>query len=749
MGNIHYDENGKFISADILIPAHNENEQQQNNGQIEFGPVEDDSEEVYDSDDESEFKDLTKELEDLSKDDVKVDLSTVELDGKGVPVLNAKDLETLILLSGFAGLDKNNTLDEIKMMQDFVKKYRFYKEKESQLIDENKTEELENLREDPDFIISTDKETYEKAIDTLATYQKSAREEDILEMTSGEMRIVYSHSMAFMVYITALYKHYMKDPNDTIFDFNKSIKEILSDDNYYSILVKSLNHKFEKLDLKKEMSEIFTFDYKERIDLKYRIFFKRLFNSIAKKYYYRACNFTINQMTYLTGSTVDYFFNIMYLAITEDFNIAKAYYSVTKYPNVYTDEEIKKEMEARTRELSESPFYNELKHYSNSQEIIDLATSFATRLLALPYKLASLKSDSNIIKNLIKLSLVLIKNIDEKLNNIYKKYDITGDIVKKEKNENGEEKDIVITRLTQLEKYFQEEIRKVDYSEKQLKELDKQAEKMKLIQERIKNGENISPDDIEVEKEIPTDEEEIEQMREQVVQFERDKFSADNYPNYELAKRLEQEKSNIVHYIGNPNNLKYCNLFLINFMTQCIHYNTLDVLSKILYDDLGTKFFVNKVIPYDIPLKDFDHKVIENGYSTDPFDFNYSSDVINNIITDINQCVHVVENAKDTDEMVDEMYDYYKTNKDVPVERKIAAVTYMYEKENVGAIRYSIFMKSIEIYNVLLDLVENLFDEELISKITSLVDKKEAMVIERENKLKAKRSRKLKKRHSK
>ena len=336
--------------------------------------------------------------------------------------------------------------------------------------------------------------------------------------------------------------------------------------------------------------------------------------------------------------------------------------------------------------LEKDQVYYELLNYPDEDNLKEKICNMVLKIYKLSKKLTLDFKNKNIFIELLKR---ICEYLDSYVQDIYKKYNV--------KN------------LDQLAEYIIEECKKYEEPpEKTVEDMKKNVNEQ--FGENLNEKEKIENASSEIDKY-----EEETSAESNKSQGERDKFSPQNYPFLESVKYSLNILKDFVEYINDPSDLKKANVLLIQFIYSYLNNIIYSILDSHGFYRRGRSNFILQYIDLQKPIKELNYDEIlkeTKDNMINSLSVAYQDELVGVFLEELTTAISISEVCKTSDDMMNDLYDYYDTKEYEDEKNVIRIIELCYKKNNIIDIRYQNTKSIVEIYDAILDFIEKLISND-------------------------------------
>lgn len=615
--------------------------------------------EMDDSNDKKEESDGDIDIE----DEPPIDLSTIELDDDGIPVLTNQDLKQLSVFQ-MMDISPQQLLINVQMTRSTLLKYI----ENGKLADDN-PEKIQLAKEDLEAI--------ESGKQFLARLQIMARDkEEILK--NGKLQDASEQGIIFSIFTTSVYRNFIENPKQRDFFLSPelSFSDYLKENNYATYFTQRVGYRINHTNIENDIlnkfisrPESFT-----RLGLQYDSTFTRIFYYLANFFKYSAAGQSEKTINSLTSSIVDKLYDCISIATVSDKDIQNRFLDIAFYSMNKNETERDQKIASIKDQLDKNLFYNEFMEFANKDELIKSICDLINKLYDVVYKLCSNFDTKQLFIDYLTKIVEYCNKEQEKILKKYKKAD-----------------------YHEFATWIIDTIKSVDIPEKKKKDND----------------------DEEKDKRITIGEDTLEEIEEELLheeaQIHRDKFTPAHYPVLEMMKIYRAMEEHCSYYIKDNTNPKQTYPLVISLLHFYIVSNVYSCLQEDFYSIMYSKEITNLSFDIDKSIQDLysdeSIKEIAKNYSGHHISGKFKEILVGHLLNDISTCMAFTEFSNNSDEYIENAYKYYNTDDNMLPELEILPVTKMYQRNNVTSLRYYNFKEIVKVLDSALDKFDSIFDK--------------------------------------
>lgn len=627
------------------------------------------------------------------EDEGEFDYSDIEFDSRGVPVLNAKDLENICYYATFVGFKKEELLMQIQSLYSDIDAYFKYHETPKE-------------ERDADLKDMYSPEAFESTKKTLASFQRDARSKDIDELENMNVSQVIENTNVVQLWITSLFLNHIME-KDNVFNHEISIMENFASNNYYSIFLKEVIQMIEKKSINNtELKRYFETDFYTSLLNKFSYYYRTIFYHLgASRFMYRLGAQTNRIQDSINSIIPEFYHKCTRYAFIHDEKVKERFKEIFQSDSEtpLTESDIDQRLMQVRSILEKDQLYYELNNYMDDENLLAKSGELVNRIYDISEKFTK---DFPNKTSFINLLTRVCNDLSDYVQTIFKKFKV----------ENIEELTNYI--VEECKKYEEPPEEKKKDLEKLEREVDEQFDATDRDRKEVENAGS------EIEKFAKEQREKSD-----LPQGKRDKFTPANYPYLETARYTLNLLRDIVDYIENPNNLKKSNILVMQLVYNYINNIVYSVIDNHGFYRKGRRDFIYNMIDLDKPIVDLNPEEIikENKESeSQMFGIHYQEELLGVFLEELSTAITVTEVCKTSDDMMSDLYMYYNTHEHQKEDETIRAINLCYKKNNVMSVRYMNMKSMLKIYNLVLDFVERIIsDDNDIAKFESQIWEKE------------------------
>ena len=617
----------------------------------------------------SEINELESENidEDGESFDTTIDLSTIELDNDGVPVVTEEDLNSFQAFTNLSSsvMGMKGDIFAGHLNQIFLE------------IKENVNEYIQRQKIEPDSITEEERAQFDQNIQMLATIQKEGRNKEE-RIKLNKYYEAFDQAVIFDVFCTMLWRELIENKKEPFkfFDYKLSLLENLKSENYGTLLLKMIYQYIN--DLSKD-SNIVSFLKLGSLDIyfnKYGSIYRRLFMYIGNVMKAKAalqCEKTINT---LSSSIFDKVYDTIAISAVNNNDLQKIFIEKA-FGDIATDEKaIDEKINTLGSQLESKNAYSELMSDATKDEMLNKMYKVTESIFNLMNKLSSDFDTKESFKN------HLIKLLNE----------------------------IEIEEKKILTKY---NCKSFDDFAKQITDKIKEYDMPPM-------AENAQNDLIQNQNINEMSEEELEKIYSENLdaqsQIVRDKFTATHYPILEKMKVFRNLKIAISYYLSEPEDKTKAYNLIITLFTHYIQNLSLTTIFLANFHSLFDNKFINFAIsnmeePIETILNNKESlDFVKSRYGGNQLSIKNKEINIGRMLYDTAYHISMTEYSDTSDDYTDNIYKFYNTGDNVLKEFQIRPVVDMLKYNNLEALRYNTLDLNISIIQLVLDKFESIFD---------------------------------------
>lgn len=595
-----------------------------------------------------------------------IDLSTVELDEDGIPVLTNQDLKQLTIFQ-MMDVTQQQLLMNVQMTRATLMRYI-----ENGKLPDGDPDKIELAKEDYEAI--------ENGKQFLARLQVMARDKEEI-MRNGRLQDASEQGIIFSIFITSVYRNFIENAKQRDFfpSPELSLTEYLKDNNYSTYFTQRIGYRIRNTKDNNDILNKFISrpESLTRLGFQYDTTFVRIFYYLANFFKYSAAGQSEKTINSLTSSIVDKLYDAVSIATVNDKDVQNRFLDIAFYSLNKNEDERDQKIASIKEQLDKNLFYNEFMEYADKDELIKSICDLINKLYDVVYKLCSdFDTKQQFIDYLGKMIEYCSKE-QEKILKKYKKAD-----------------------YHEFATWIIDTIKEVDIPEKKKKEDEEDK--------RIVIGEDTLE---EIEEELLHEE----------AQIHKDKFTPSHYPVLEMMKIYKAMEEHASYFIKDSTNPKQAYPLIISLLHFYIVSNIYSCLQEDYYSVMYSKEITNLSIDMDKSIQDMftdeSIKEIAKNYSGHHITGKFKEILVGHLLNDISTCMAFTEFSSNSDEYVDNAYKYYNTDENMLPELEIMPITRMYRKNNVSSLRYYNFREIVRVLSDSLDKFDSIFDKSAYDKI--------------------------------
>lgn len=595
-----------------------------------------------------------------------IDLSTVELDEDGIPVLTNQDLKQLTIFQ-MMDVTQQQLLMNVQMTRATLMRYI-----ENGKLPDGDPDKIELAKEDYEAI--------ENGKQFLARLQVMARDKEEI-MRNGRLQDASEQGIIFSIFITSVYRNFIENAKQRDFfpSPELSLTEYLKDNNYSTYFTQRIGYRIRNTKDNNDILNKFISrpESLTRLGFQYDTTFVRIFYYLANFFKYSAAGQSEKTINSLTSSIVDKLYDAVSIATVNDKDVQNRFLDIAFYSLNKNEDERDQKIASIKEQLDKNLFYNEFMEYADKDELIKSICDLINKLYDVVYKLCSdFDTKQQFIDYLGKMIEYCSKE-QEKILKKYKKAD-----------------------YHEFATWIIDTIKEVDIPEKKKKEDEEDK--------RIVIGEDTLE---EIEEELLHEE----------AQIHKDKFTPSHYPVLEMMKIYKAMEEHASYFIKDSTNPKQAYPLIISLLHFYIVSNIYSCLQEDYYSVMYSKEITNLSIDMDKSIQDMftdeSIKEIAKNYSGHHVTGKFKEILVGHLLNDISTCMAFTEFSSNSDEYVDNAYKYYNTDENMLPELEIMPITRMYRKNNVSSLRYYNFREIVRVLSDSLDKFDSIFDKSAYDKI--------------------------------